>query len=94
MRGRSEDIEALARMAARFAGRDPDDHLTLKLADTVPFDGPMWRYPDFMARAEAAYHALTAANLTLPSKLNGHEHPAVADSDRRQRQEGMARPAI
>jgi hypothetical protein len=64
-------------MAARFAGRDPDEHLTLKLADIVRFDGPMWSYPDFPGRAEAAYHALSVPNLTLPSKLNGHERPAV-----------------
>ena len=46
-------------MAARHAGRDPDEHLRLKLADVVAFDDVMWRYPDFVARAEAAYDALT-----------------------------------
>jgi hypothetical protein len=51
MSERSIDIEALARMAARLAGRDPDEHLTLKLAEVVPFEGPMWRYPDFPGRA-------------------------------------------
>jgi hypothetical protein len=68
---RSEDIEALARIAARLAGRDPDEHLTLKLADLVPFDGAMWSYPDFLMRAEAAYHALEAPVLTLPPSFNG-----------------------
>jgi hypothetical protein len=78
-------------MAARLAGRDPDQHLTLKLADMVPFDGPMWSYPDFLARAEAAYDALTGPNLRLPSKLNGHEHPAVAVVAGRQVEEGASR---
>ena len=67
---RSDDIEALARIAARLAGRDPDEHLTLKLADVVPFDGPMWTYPDFLTRAKAAYHALEAPILTLPPSFN------------------------
>ena len=56
---RLADIETLAKMAARHAGRDPDEHLRLKLADVVAFDDVMWRYPDFLARAEAAYEALT-----------------------------------
>ena len=56
---RSVDIETLAKMAARHAGRDPDEHVRLKLADVVAFDDVMWRYPDFLARAEAAYDALT-----------------------------------
>ena len=56
---RLADIETLAKMAARHAGRDPDEHLRLQLADVVAFDDVMWRYPDFVARAEAAYEALT-----------------------------------
>ena len=58
------DIETLARMAARLAGRDPDEQVLLKLADVVAFDQVMWRYPDFLARAEAAYDALTRVCLT------------------------------
>jgi hypothetical protein len=45
-------------MAARLAGRDPDQHVCLRLGEFVAFDDLMWRYPDFMARAEAAYVAL------------------------------------
>ena len=51
---RLADIEVLARMAARLAGRDPGEHVRLKLGDVVVFDDVMWRYPDFLARAEAA----------------------------------------
>ena len=65
---RMDDIETLARMAARLAGRDPDQHLKIALAGVVPFDDLLWRYPDFLARAEAAYHSLTAASLTLPPR--------------------------
>jgi hypothetical protein len=60
------DIETLARMAARLAGRNPDEHFKMALGDVVPFDGPMWSYPDFLARADAAYHALTTPSLTVP----------------------------
>ena len=52
------DIEALARIAARLAGRNPDERVTIKLADVTAFDGVMWRYPDFVRRAEAAYEVL------------------------------------
>jgi hypothetical protein len=51
-------IEVLARMAARLAGRDPDQHVRLRLGEFVAFNDLMWRYPDFLARAEAAYVAL------------------------------------
>ena len=78
---RSEDIEALARMAARLAGRNPDEHLSISLGDVVPFDGPMWRYPDFLARAEAAYQALTSPTLTVPM-LNGSSSKALVGADR------------
>ncbi len=61
---RTEHIEALARIAAELAGRDPDEHLRLKLGDVVAFDDVMWRYPDFLARAEAAYDVLRRAELT------------------------------
>lgn len=48
-------METLARMAARIAGRDPDEHLKIELGRTVAFDDLAWRYPDFLQRAEAAY---------------------------------------
>jgi hypothetical protein len=51
-------IEVLARMAARLAGRNPDQHVCLRLGEFVAFNDLMWRYPDFLARAEAAYTAL------------------------------------
>ena len=57
---RMADIEVLARMAARLAGRDPDEHVVLRLGDVVAFDGLLWRYPDFLARAEAAYAQLAS----------------------------------
>ena len=60
------DIELLARMAARLAGRYPDQCVCIKLGDMVAFDDAMWRYPDFLQRAEAAYGALVGT-LMLPS---------------------------
>lgn len=45
-------------MAARIAGRDPDQKVCLQLGEFVAFNDLMWRYPDFLARAEAAYEAL------------------------------------
>ena len=45
-------------MACRLAGRDPDEHIRLKLADVVAFNGLSWRYPDFLMRADAAYNIL------------------------------------
>jgi hypothetical protein len=79
---RMADIEVLARMAARLAGRDPDEHLRIEMAGVVPFDDPLWRYHDFQVRAEAAYHALAAPHLTLPPSLNGRQHPAITRSRR------------
>ena len=52
------DIKILARMAARLAGRDPEEHLTVKVGKSVVFDDIAWRYPDFTKRAEAAYQLL------------------------------------
>jgi len=78
---RTEHIETLARMAAQLAGQDPDERLRLKLADVLAFDDVMWRYPDFLARAEAAYDVLTRVGLTHPASFNGHERP-VAKSAR------------
>ncbi len=42
-------------MAARLAGRDPDEHLRMILGDVTAFDDVIWRYPDFLKRAESAY---------------------------------------
>ena len=52
------DIEVLARMAARIAGRDPDEHVKLEWGEDFVFDGPMWCYPDFIERAKQAYMTL------------------------------------
>ena len=60
---RTADIEALARIAARMAGEDPDDHATIRYGDFIAFNDAMWRYPDFMIRAEAAYQVLSAVEL-------------------------------
>ena len=54
------DLEMLACIAARLAGRDPDRHLTIKYGSVVAFDDVAWRYPDFLARADAAYRILAA----------------------------------
>jgi hypothetical protein len=75
MSERSNDIETLARMAARVAGRDPGEHGTLKLGGMVIFQGPLWRYPDFLTRAETAYEALIAPRLVRPHDLHGHSAP-------------------
>ena len=66
---RSEYVEMLSRMAARLAGRDPDEWLTMKLADIVIFDDLTWRYPDFMTRGETAYALLTSPSLVRPSDV-------------------------
>lgn len=60
---RMDAIETLARLAARIAGRDPDDHAGIKLGDVMAFDDLTWRYPDFLARAEAAYRLLERGDL-------------------------------
>jgi hypothetical protein len=53
------DLKTLARMAARLAGRDPDEQIIVKVGgDNVAFDDVAWRYPDFVKRAEAAYKLL------------------------------------
>ena len=56
-------IETLARLAARMAGRNPDDRATIKLGRVLAFDDLMWRYPDFLARAEAVYRLLERGEL-------------------------------
>ena len=67
---RHADIETLARMAARHAGRDPDERVKMMLAGKPIFDGLMWCYPDFLTRAEAAFDALTKPSLPLPPTVN------------------------
>ena len=59
------DLETLSRMAARLAGQDPDRHVTLKLSDVFVFDDVMWRYPDFLMRAQAAYDLLRMGSLNI-----------------------------
>jgi hypothetical protein len=61
----SADLEALARMAARLAGRDPDEQVEVRLGTVVAFSGAVWRYPDFVVRALAAYDLLKDG-LALP----------------------------
>jgi len=60
---RRADIETLARIAARIAGKDPDALVTIKFGEVVAFDDLAWRYPDFLARAAAAYRLLEADQL-------------------------------
>jgi PAS domain S-box-containing protein len=60
---RTADIETLARMAARIAGRDPDQHVRIKFGEVVAFDDLVWRYPDFLLRGEAAYRLLESIEL-------------------------------
>jgi hypothetical protein len=60
------DLEMLARMAARLAGRDPDEHVRVRLGNVEVFEDVLWRYPDFLLRAEAGYSALVG-----PLKLQG-----------------------
>jgi hypothetical protein len=62
---RLEHVEILAKMAARAAGRDPDERSRIVLGELVAFDDVTWRYHDFMRRAEAAYAALTAPPLPV-----------------------------
>jgi hypothetical protein len=63
---RSADMETLARMAARLAGRNPDEHVTIQLGDMTVFDDIVWRYPDFLARAKAAYDELVGPRVPIP----------------------------
>ena len=55
---REANMETLARMAAHLAGKNPDCHIAIKFGDVVAFDDVVWRYPDFLVRAEAAYRLL------------------------------------
>jgi major membrane immunogen (membrane-anchored lipoprotein) len=52
------DLETLARIAARLAGRDPDERVEVRAGAAVVFSDVAWRYPDFVARAAAAYDLL------------------------------------
>ena len=53
-------------MAARIAGRDPDEYVRVKLGDIVAFEGAVWRYPDFILRAKAAYAVLLKTESNRP----------------------------
>ena len=59
-------IEMLARIAAHLAGRDPNEETKVEFGGVVAFDDVMWRYPDFLARANAAYHVLEMYELSTP----------------------------
>ena len=52
------DLKVLAIMAARLAGRDPEEKVVVRIGDHVVFDDVAWRYPDFVSRAGAAYELL------------------------------------
>jgi len=52
------DVETLARMAARLAGRNPDERVTMKIGQLMVYEGETWRYPDFLGRAKEAYDVL------------------------------------
>ena len=54
------DVKALAMMAARLAGRDPEQQIAVRIAGRLVFEGLVWRYPDFLQRAEKAYELLSA----------------------------------
>jgi hypothetical protein len=60
-------------MAARLAGRDPDERQTIQLGGVIAFDGATWRYPDFLARAEAAYALLQHADLIHAAEIAEHD---------------------
>ena len=57
---KAADIEMLACLAARLAGRNPDRQTAVRMGEVVAFDDLAWRYPDFLARAEAAYRILAS----------------------------------
>ena len=64
---RLRDVEILARIAARLAGRDPDEHVSIELGGVTVFQDVMWQYPDFLGRAKEAYSVL--ARSTGPMTL-------------------------
>ena len=61
------EVEALAKMAAKLAGHDPDRRVTIEVGGLVAFDDVAWRYPDFLQRAETAFAVLTSDALKHPT---------------------------
>jgi len=59
---KADIVETLARLAAQFAGHDPDKHLRIQIGNVVVHDDVTWRYPDFLNRAESAYQVLADSN--------------------------------
>jgi hypothetical protein len=79
---RSANIETLARMAARLAGRDPEEHIKLELGEVQAFEGPMWCYHDFLMRAEQAYALLALeGEATHPERKNDRRDFAGAERE-------------
>jgi hypothetical protein len=79
---RSADIKTLARMAARLAGRNPEEHIKLELGEVQAFEGPMWRYHDFLMRAEQAYAVLALEDgTTHPERKNDRRDLAGAERE-------------
>jgi hypothetical protein len=81
---KSRDLELLARMAARLAGRVPGRRVTIRIGDMVAFDDAAWRYPDFLIRAEAAYQAL-AGDLPTPVRIDADQECSPKTHARRRR---------
>lgn len=52
------DLKTLAMMAARLAGRDPDQRVEIRIGGQLIFQDATWRYSDFLNRAKAAYELL------------------------------------
>ena len=49
----------LAKIAAQLAGRRPTEKVTISFDGAVAFNDYVWRYPDFIQRAERAYAELS-----------------------------------
>ena len=85
------EVEALAKMAARLAGHDPDKRVRIEVGGLTAFDDVAWRYPDFLQRAEAAYAVLTSDALKRsPSHsdlASGHAPHDVDAPEVRQQQQ-------
>ena len=85
------EVEALAKMAARMAGHDPDNRVRIEVGGLTAFDDVAWRYPDFLQRAEAAYAVLTSdalrhAPLHSDSASSHIAHDAETSEIRQQQQ--------
>lgn len=84
------EVEALAKMAARMAGHDPDNRVRIEVGGLTAFDDVAWRYPDFLQRAQAAYAVLTSDALKRPplhpDLATGHLSPDIASEARQQQQ--------